>query len=152
MLKRGFKWTGLLFLIGFVYYKFCIRGNNRFTVYHHHGIWLPSTTRNIKFTRYPDFPNLVDNDAWNECQMDKDDYFKLLRKQQYRYLIRIDTSKDFGGTMYYIYSDYAKIPDSLIIKFPAEFACKSYTGDILGIKANIIDSNTVKVELSTDWN
>ncbi|HNR17314.1 MAG TPA: hypothetical protein PKG90_11665 [Chitinophagaceae bacterium] len=152
MLKKGFKWTVSLIIIVFVYYKFCIRGNNRFTIYHHHGLWLPSSTHNIKFTYYPNFPNLVDDDAINICQMEKDDYFKLLRKQQYRYLIRIDTSKDVIGSMYYIYSDYAKIPDSLITKFPAEFGCKSTTGDALGIRANLIDTNTVEVEFTTDWN
>jgi hypothetical protein len=151
MLKKGFKWTVLLTLVVFFYYTFYIRGNNRFTVYHHHGLWLPSSTHNIKFTYYPAFPNLVDDDAINICQMDKDDYFKLLRKQQYRYLLRIERSKDML-TETYIYSEYAKIPDSLITEFPAEFACKSTTGDILGIRANLINENTVKVEFTTDWN
>lgn len=151
MLTKRVEWTVLLFLIAFVYFKFYIRGNNRFTVFHHHGVWLPFSTKNIRFVNYPDFPNITDDIATNECEMDKDDYFKFLSKQEYSYLIRVDSSEDKkSGT--YIESGYAKIPDSLITKFPAQLKCKSTTGDFLVIKANKINDNSIKVVFHTDWN
>jgi hypothetical protein len=151
MIRNSIKLVLIFFIVGLVYFKFIIRGNNRLSVYHHHGIWLPSNTKIIKFVRYPDFPNLVDDLAETVCIMNKQEYFKLLNKQEYHYLVRIDTSKDMLS-MTYIFSDYSKIPDSLVAKFPAEFKCKSYAGDFLGIRADLIDTNTVKVEFTTDWN
>jgi CO dehydrogenase/acetyl-CoA synthase beta subunit len=151
MLTKRVKWIAFLLLIGFVYFKIYIRGNNRFTIYHHHEVWLPSSTQNIKFVDYPDFPNITDDIATNLCQMDKDDYFKFLRKQEYSYLIRVDTSED-KKSWTYIESEYAEIPDSLVTKLPVQLKCKSTTGDFLIITTDEINKNTVKVELHTDWN
>lgn len=151
MLTKRVKWIAFLGLIAFVYFKFYIRGNNRFTVYHHHGVWLPSSAQNIKFVDYPDVPNITDDIATNVCEMDRDDYFKFLSTQEYSYLIRVDTSED-KNSWTYIQSEYTKIPDSLITKFPTQLKCKSTSGDFLVITADEINMNTVKVELHTDWN
>ncbi len=151
-----FKKFSILFLIiiiiGVLFYKIIIRGNNRLTVYYYHGIWLPSSTKKINFLIYP-FPIIIDDHVTNECEMDKRDYFRMLKRLEYRYFIRVDTVRkepNLQGSMNY--SDYMKIPDSLITKFPGSFGCKSNRGDGLGINSSLIDSNTVKVRIDTDWN
>lgn len=151
MFKRVPFWISLIILLIFSYYKFVIRGNNRLTILHHHGLWLPSSVKNIKFTRYPDFPNISDNAAQNECELTKTDYYSLLHKQEYKYVIRRDTIRD-EGTIITRESEYLKIPENLQTKFPALFKCRSSTGDFLIISAEIKDSNSIKVVLATDWN
>lgn len=84
--------------------------------------------------------------------MDKDDFINLLRDQQYKYHLKNDTSED--GRITFHESEYSKIPDNLLNKFPVSFKCKSSTGDFLLIDAEIKvkDSNRVKVMFYTDWN
>jgi hypothetical protein len=151
MLKKILKRLLVLSLVIFVFFKFIVKGNNRFTVYYHHGFWLPSSTKNITFSLYPDFPRITDDWANCECEMNNDDYETLLRKQEYNYVISQDMSED-KKSIAFNESDFLKIPDSLIKKLPASFKCKSTTGDFLVISAKIKDSNTVFVTLYTDWN
>lgn len=150
MLRKALKWLLIICLPIAGCFKFVVRGNNRYTALWHHGIWLPSSTVNIDFTLYPDFPRILDDWAINECEMSKKDYFQFLDNRTYSYITHRDTSS--YGTITLHQSGYQKIPDSLFNRFPASYKCKSKMGDFLVVSAKVKDSNTVKVTLYTDWN
>lgn len=150
MLRKSLKWLLIICLPIVGCFKFVVRGNNRCTALWHHGIWLPSSTHNIHFTLYPEFPRILDDWAINECEMSKKDYFQLLDNRTYSYITYRDTTSN--GSISFHQSEYYKIPDSLFNKFPASYKCKSRFGDFLVISAEEKDNATVRVTLYTDWN
>lgn len=122
-----------------LFYFFVHKGNNRFTVWYNHGVWVPKSTTNIKFITYPAFIVLTDDWAKSTCTMSKSDFQKFLSKQK----LCKGCSWNKEG---------APIPDTLKNRYPLNEEFKSPNGDFLWMGVTEIDRDNVEVYLNTDWN
>jgi hypothetical protein len=140
----------LLFLYFFIY-----RGDNRITIWLHHGIWLPPTTTNIDFYTYPGIlAHLVNLDDWAKAEFDlpKSALANLLKNHEYQFISHIDSAEN-GLSWAYHMSGYRPVPDSIINgQLPFNLELKSTRGDFLIFKAKEKNKDLISVYLYTDWN
>ncbi len=140
-------------LIGSYYWIY--KGDNRLTIWLHHGLWLPNTTANINFYTYPGVAaHLVNLDDWakTELEIPKSALPEILSKEEYRYLIKVDTLYG-GAVLAHKMSEYLSIPDSIINgPLPVVLELKSSRGDFLRFYAEEKTDSTLYVHLYTDWN
>ena len=132
-------------------YFFVYKGNNRLAIWYHHGLWLPSSVRNINFYTYP---KLISIDDWakTELELPKSELYSVLKGEQYQYLVSIDTIEK-GLSWTYKMSGYRAIPDSIINgPLPITLELKSSTGDFLMFYAEEKTQDFLYVHLYTDWN
>lgn len=131
------------------------KGDNRLTIWLHHGIWLPESVEKIDFYTYPDvMAHLIGIDDWAKTNLElpKSELKQILMNQEYQYVTSIDTSAS-GQVRTYNMSGYRQIPDSILnSKLPLTLELKSSRGDFLIFNAKSKDEKTAFVNLYTDWN
>ena len=140
--------------IGYCFNYFVYRGNNRLTIWVHHGLWLPNSTTNINFYTYPEFINRLFNvDDWakTELTIPKSELSNILSGRKYQYEVRVDTIDKFQWQ--HVMSGWRYLPDSVINgELPINLQLKSSTGDFLMFYAEEKTKDSVYVHLYTDWN
>lgn len=156
MLKKPFFRRSLiaLFVIILLYF-FVYRGNNRVTVWIHHGIWLPASAEHIHFSQYPGFSAHLfnaDDDAVTYFDLPKNDIAPLLKDQLYQFVDHVDSAPSHLSWTY-IMSGYRPVPDSIINgPLPFRIELNSHTGDFLMFTCDSLNDDHVKISLGTDWN
>lgn len=156
MLKKPFFRRSIITLsvLAFLYF-FLYRGNNRITVWIHHGLWLPSSAEHISFTQYPGIDAHLfnrDDDAVTNFDLPRSDLALLLKDQLYHYVIRVDSAPNHLSWTY-VFSNYEPVPDSLINgPLPFRIELHSTTGDFLIFTCDSLSEDRVHINLGTDWN
>src|SRR5688572_14284971 len=112
-MKTYLKALIIIILLTFLNYFLIHKGNNRLSVWEHHGLWLPKSATNISYYTYPAFIIITDDWAKTTFEIPKSELYDLLKDEKYSYLISIDTSADKLTTTYHS-SDYLPIPDSIL--------------------------------------
>src|SRR5690554_3877843 len=119
-MKRKFK-TYQKVLAGSIVFTVCAyfflyKGDNRLTIWLHHGLWLPKSTEKIDFYTYPGvMAHLIGIDDWAKTNLElpKSELKEILTNQEYQYVTSIDTSAS-GQVRTFNMSGYRQIPDSIL--------------------------------------
>lgn len=153
--KALLKTTSIVLIILSIFYFTIYRGNNRISIWLHHGIWLPSSTQNVNFYTYPDISaHLLHLDDWAKTEFDlpKSELPNLLESREYQFIAHIDSAAN-GLSWTYKMSGYHVIPDSIIHgQLPINLELKSTRGDFLMFQAKEKNNDSISVHLYTDWN